>query len=199
MQYLLNKYTAFLLCTAFIICVPSYAFAEKLNDSNQQVFLAFERKLLDLLDSGMELLNELDGEFDGKLGEKNLHKIVVSASQTFGGTSLAFAKLKVPAALPDDIKVSLGHIKVYFSAGFKELGESMDCYRQYIESRSPILFEKFIEQRDKGVSHIDGALTSLTTVRMQLNPPKLKPNAWTVAKRHLYELQSFDAFKPVTR
>ncbi|PYY29730.1 hypothetical protein [Paenibacillus illinoisensis] len=199
MQYLLIKYIVILLFSAPNICIHSpVAFAENGIDLNRQVvFLAFERKAFDLLDSGMEPLNELDEvTLDESLDVKKLHNFVVSARQTFGETSLAFAKLKVPAALPDDIKASLGQIKVYFSTGFKELGESLDFYRQYMESRNPLLFEKFIEQRDKGVSHIDGALTLLNTVRMQLNPPKLKPNAWTVARRHLYELQSIDAFVP---
>lgn len=190
MQYLLIKYTAILLCSAPTICVHSpIAFAENGIDLNQQVvFLAFESTIFDLLDSGMEPLNRLQGApLDEELDAKRLHNIVVSARQTFGEASLAFVKLKVPAALPDDIKESLGLIKVNFSTGFGELEDSMNYYKRYMDSRSPLFFEKFIEQRDKGVTQIDGALTSLSTVRMQLNPPKLKHNAWTVAKKHLYE------------
>lgn len=192
MKYRLIKYATILLLFCFSIPVDSpVAFAESGSDLKQQMLLAFENKVFDLLDSGMESLNELDGETD----MKRLHYIVLSARQKFDETSRAFAKLMVPIALPGDIKASLVQIKVDLSTGFEALEASMNCFMQYMDNRSPLLFEQFIEQRDQGISHIDGALTSLSTVRMQLNPPKLKPNAWTVAKKHLYEIQSIDYFE----
>lgn len=189
---MINKYVSILLLLSLSISAyPTISLAKNENDSNQQAlqaFLTFEKQIYDLLDTAMEPLNELDEKPD----MKNLYKNVLSAKQKFFDTALAFTKLKIPPALPDNIKASLKDIKDSFSTGFDALGASMGYFLQYMDNGNPILFDRFIEKREEGVSFIDGGLTSLASVKMQLSSIefKLKPNAWIVGKRHLNELQN---------
>lgn len=102
---------------------------------------------------------------------------------------MALAKLKVPSALPNDIKTSLEEVKGYLSTGFGMIQEGMNYFAQYIVNRNPILYDRYIEKRDEGILYIDGGLTSLATVRLKFGPPEwidapkiVIPNAWKVGK-----------------
>ncbi len=175
-----------LICSLLSISPPLSIAEEK---SKHQVFFIFEKMVFDLIDSGMEPLKKLDQELD----KDEVNHIVLSAKQTFSESSLIFSKLEVPPELPDDIKASLEQIKIEFSTGFKALAESMGYYLQYLDDYSPYMLNQFIEKRDQGFLYIDGGFTSLATVRMQLNPPKMRPNpnTWEVGKRHLYLLEPY--------
>ena len=107
-------------------------------------------------------MNKLDEELD----EESLYNIALSAEQKLAENSLTLTKLKVPTRLSDDIKISLEKIKGELSTGFKTLEKSMNHLAQYIVKRTPLLYDKFIENRDKGFLYIDGVLTSLTTIRL---------------------------------
>lgn len=183
-----RKYIIVLLLICFSISVhPSMSLAEIGNNSKQQAFLDFEKKIFDLMASGMEPLSKLD-KLDGKLDEESLYNIVLLTKEEFSKSSLSIAKLKVPTALPDDIKSSLEKIKGEFSTGFKALEESMNYLAQYMVNLDSIMYDKYIEKRDKGCLYIDGGLTSLATVRLRLDAPKRSiPNAWKVWKRHFYQ------------
>ncbi|KIV49932.1 hypothetical protein AM501_30935 [Aneurinibacillus migulanus] len=189
---MIHKYVSILLLFSLSISTyPTISLSKNENNSNQQAlqaFLTFEKQIYDLLDTAIEPLNEL-GE---KPDMKNLYKNVWSAKQKFFDTSLAFTKLKIPPTLPDDIKASLKDIKDSFSTGFDALGASMGYFLQYTDNGNPILFDRFVEKREEGVAFIDGGLTSLASVKMQLSSIefKLKPNAWIVGKRYLNELQN---------
>ncbi len=189
---MIHKYVSILLLFSLSISTyPTISLSKNENNSNQQAlqaFLTFEKQIYDLLDTAMGSLNEL-GE---KPDMKNLYKNVWSAKQKFFDTSLAFTKLKIPPTLPDDIKASLKDIKDSFSTGFDALGASMGYFLQYIDNGNPILFDRFVEKREEGVAFIDGGLTSLASVKMQLSSIefKLKPNTWIVGKRYLNELQN---------
>ncbi|MED4732394.1 hypothetical protein P9597_30720 [Aneurinibacillus migulanus] len=189
---MIHKYVSILLLFSLSISTyPTISLSKNENNSNQQAlqaFLTFEKQIYDLLDTAMGSLNEL-GE---KPDMKNLYKNVWSAKQKFFDTSLAFTKLKIPPTLPDNIKASLKDIKDSFSTGFDALGASMGYFLQYIDNGNPILFDRFVEKREEGVAFIDGGLTSLASVKMQLSSIefKLKPNTWIVGKRYLNELQN---------
>lgn len=132
----------------------------------------------------MEPLNKLDETLD----EESLFNIALSAEQKLAESSLTLAKLKVPSTLPDDIKTSLEKVKGELSIGFKELAKSMNYLAQYIANRNPLLYDKFIEKRDKGSFYIDGGLNSLATVRLRLDALEGSiPNAWKEGKRHFYQ------------
>lgn len=169
---------------------PSISFAGIGNDLKQQAFSNFEKKIFDLIDSSMKPLNKFDGELDKGLDEESLFKIILSAKQKFAESSHEISKLKVPNSLPEDLKVSLEQIKGEFYIGFKALEESMNYFAQYMESYNPLLFDTFIEERNKGFLYIDGGLTSLATIRLQVDAPRIRPipNAWKVGKRLLYQL-----------
>jgi len=189
------KYVPILLLICFsIFALPLNVIAENRSDSNQQAFLAFEKKVYDLIDSAVEPLNKLDDE---NLDMKNFHIIIFSSKSKFAGASLAFAKIVVPSALPNDIKTSLRQVKNDLHTGFESLGESLNAYLQYMVDGniSPHLFDRFIEKRDKGISYIDGGLVLLATVKLQLHSLEyeIKPNPWAATKRHFYDLQSIVA------
>ncbi|MGE8203680.1 hypothetical protein ACQKP0_03885 [Heyndrickxia sp. NPDC080065] len=174
----------FLIFSTFIY--PSISTAENRDNIQQQAFSNFEKKIFEMIDSSMEPLNKLDKELD----EESLRKIVLSAKQKFSENHRSFLKIKVPDVLSADIKASLEQIKDEFSTGFLVLQESMDYFAQYMENHSHLLLKKFMEKRNRGFLYIDGGLTSLATVRLRLDAPKLEatPNVWDVGKRHLYEL-----------
>ncbi|MBS4176756.1 hypothetical protein [Lederbergia citrea] len=179
------KYIFVLIFISFFIfiCPPNFL----AKDSKQEAFLKFEKQIYYLIDSSMEPLNQLSEDQDGE----SLYHAALATKQKFADNSLVFTKLRVPSALPNDIKTSLEHTKEEILTGFKALEESMDYFAQYIVNREPILYERFIEKRDKGFLYIDGGLTSLATVRLQLDAPKIRsiPNAWKVGRRQFYQLE----------
>lgn len=145
---------------------PPIVLAINGNDANQQEFLTFEKNVYDLVYSAMEPLNELDEKLDAK----GLDVVVLSAKLKFTETSAAITKLRVPTALPNEIKTSLMQIKKDLTTGFDALEESMNVFQKYMDNNNPLLFDRFVEKHGQGVSYIDGGITSLKTVRKQLNP-----------------------------
>ena len=179
------KYKILLLVCFSISVSPSLSLAKIGNDS-KHAFSDFEKELFDLIDSGIEPLSGLDE----KLDEESLYKIALLAEKKLAENSLALSKVKIPAALPADIRLSLEIVKEDLSTGFKALEESMDYFAQYLMNRNPLLYDKYIEKRDKGFLYIDGGLTSLTTVRLRLGAPIIIPNDTSkVWKRHFYQLE----------
>ncbi|MGM7722098.1 hypothetical protein [Metabacillus sp. Hm71] len=161
----IHKYVIILVLICFSVSVqPLILLAEIGNDSKQQAFSEFEKKIFDLIESGIKPLDKLDEELD----EESLYNIALSAEQKLAKNSLTLSQLKVPTTLSDDIKTSLEKVKVELSIGFKALEKSMNYLAQYIVKRNSLLYDKFIEKRDKGFLYIDGALTSLTTVRLRV-------------------------------
>lgn len=174
------RWTSNYITVLLIICLsvfihpsifPAKVSAKDGGDSIQQVFLDFEEGIYTLITSSMEPLSKLK-ELNGKVDEESLFNMALSAKEKFADSSLTLAKLKVPTALPDDIKTSLEGVKGDLSKGFKALEEGMNYFAQYLVNRNPILYDKYIEKCDKGFLYIDGALTSLTTVRLRLETPK---------------------------
>ncbi|MEH7125467.1 hypothetical protein V7122_18070 [Bacillus sp. JJ1532] len=160
-----HKYVIILVLFCFSIFVPLLIpLAEIENDSQQQVFLNFEKEILDLIYSSIGPLNKLDRV----MGEESLYNIALSAEQKLAENSMTLAQLKVPTTLSDDIKTSLENIKDDLSIGLKALEKSMNHLAQYIVKRNPLLYDKFTEDYDKGFLYIYGVLTSLTTIRSQL-------------------------------
>jgi predicted ATP-binding protein involved in virulence len=162
---LVHKYVIILVLICFSISIHAPISLAKIeNDSKQQAFSNFEKEIFDLIKSSIESLNKLDEELD----EESLYNIALSAEQKLAENSLTLAQLKVPTTLSDDIKTSLEKIKGELSIGFKVLEKSMNQLARYIVKRNPLLYDKFIKNRDKGFLYIDGVLTSLTTIRLQI-------------------------------
>lgn len=181
-----RMYIAIILIIFSIGDAPRISLATMENDPKQQAFLTFEKQIFDMITSSMKPIHKLDSEID----EKSLYNIVLTTKDTFAENSLSLAKIKVPPTFPDDIKASLEKVKEELIKGFRALEESMNFYAQYIANRNPNLYDKYIEKRDIGFLYIDGGLTSLTTVRLQLNAPKRSiPNSWKVGKKHFYQLE----------
>ncbi|WP_205317656.1 hypothetical protein [Oceanobacillus zhaokaii] len=159
----------------------------------------FEERIFDLIAFGTKPLSKLD-KLKGKTDEETLYNIALLAKEKFADSSLTLANLKVPEALPEDIKKPLEEVKTDLSIGFKALEESMNYFAQYIVNRNPIFYDMYIEQRDRGFLYIDGGLTSLTTVRLRLDSPEVPPpNAWKVGKRNFYELEKAVLIKSVVK
>lgn len=102
----------------------------------------------------------------------------------------------MPSNLPKDIRQSLKDVKEYLSIGFYNLEKSMDNLAQYILNQTPILYDRYLEKRDRGFSYIDGGLITLTTAKLKFYPPewietpkKSIPNAWKVGKEYFYKLE----------
>ena len=162
---LVHRYVIILVLICFSIPIhPLISLAKTENDSKQQAFSKFEKEIFDLIESSIESLNKLDEELD----EESLYNIALSAEQKLAENPLALARLEVPATLPDDIKTPLEKAKGELSVGFKSLEKSMNYLAQYIVKRDPLLYDKSIENYDKGFLYIDGVLTSLTTIRLQV-------------------------------
>jgi hypothetical protein len=190
-----HKYVIILVLICFSVSVhPFISLAEIGNDSKRQAFLGFEKEIFDLIESGIEPLNKLDEGLD----EESLYNIALSAEQKLAENSMTLARLKVPTTLSDDIKTSLEKIKGELSIGFKELEKSMNYLAQYIVKRNPLLYDKFINKRDKGFLYIDGALTSLTTVRLRVaNWPS--PSVLVRGKVNTYNSETTSKFSCITK
>lgn len=129
---------------------------------NSKYFSDFEKGIFNLIEFSIEPLNKLD--------EESLYNIALSAEQKLAENSLTLAQLKIHTTLSNgDIKTSLEKVKGELSIGLKALEKSMNYLAQYIVNRSPLLYDKFIGKRDMGFLYIDVALTSLTTVRLQVS------------------------------
>lgn len=179
------KIIMLLICSYALFPTP-ISLAESGDDSKRQLFLVFKSGIFDIIESGLEPLNKLDEDLD----EESLYSIALSSEQSLAKSSLALSELGVPIALPHDIKILLERAKGEISIGFKALGESMNFFAQYIVYRSPLLYDKSIEKRDKGFLYIDGGLTTLATARLQLDAPE-EPiqNVWEVGKRRFYQFE----------
>ena len=187
------KYKILLLVCFSISVYPSLSLAKIGNDS-KPTFSDFEKRLFDLIDSGIEPLSRLDE----KLDEESLYNIALLAEQKLAENSLALSKVKIPAELPADIKLSLEIVKEDLSTGFKALEESINYFAQYLMNRNHLLYDKHIEKRDKGFLYIDGGLTSLTTVRLRLGAPIIIPNDTSkVWKRYFYQLERVIPIKTI--
>ena len=134
---------------------------------------------------------------DEDLDEESLYSIALSSEQSLSKSSLALSELEVPIALPDDIKILLERAKGEISIGFKALGESMNFFAQYIVYRSPLLYDKSIEKRDKGFLYIP--METLATARLQLDATE-EPihNVWEVGKRRFYQLEKAIPVKSIS-
>src|SRR6476661_6139892 len=119
------KYKILLLVCFSISVYPSLSLAKIGNDS-KPTFSDFEKRLFDLIDSGIEPLSRLDE----KLDEESLYNIALLAEQKLAENSLALSKVKIPAELPADIKLSLEIVKEDLSTGFKALEESINYFAQ---------------------------------------------------------------------
>ncbi len=113
----------------------------------------------------MEPLNKLYGA----LNEEEVYNNALSAKQNFIRSSQSLLELKVPIALPDDTKTLIERSKVEIASGLKFLGEGMNYLAQYIASRNPVLYDKYIEKRERGILYVHGGLTTLDSARLQLD------------------------------
>ncbi|MDQ0174228.1 hypothetical protein [Bacillus chungangensis] len=192
MYHRINKVIVIALLIYFSILVyptTSFAVAEK------RAFEIFEEGIFDLITFSLEPLNKLD-TLNEKIDDEGLYYIALAAKERFNGTLLFLTNLKVPSNVPKDIRKSLEDVKEYLSIGFYNLEESMDYLAQYILNQTPILYDRYLEKRDRGFSYIDGGLITLATARLKFYPPewietpkKSIPNAWKVGKEYFYKLE----------
>ena len=69
---------------------------------------------------GVEPLKKLDEKSD----EESLYNIALTAEQNLAKSSMTLSELKVPTALPDDIKTLSERAKGEISTGLKALGKA---------------------------------------------------------------------------
>ncbi|SDN16312.1 hypothetical protein SAMN05518871_103476 [Psychrobacillus sp. OK028] len=187
-------FTTCLICFLSFLYTPIYS-AESVDSSKQGLFPDYKKKVLDIIDFGIEPLEKLDGVQN----EEDLYNIVLSAEQNLAKSHLDLSELKVPIELPNDTRVLLGRSKEDLSTGLKALEEGMNYYAQYIVKRSPEQYDKYVKKRDKGIRYINGGLTTLTSAELQLDDP-LEPiqSVWEVGKRNLYKLEKAIPVKGVS-
>ena len=107
----IHKYVIILVLICFSVSVnPLILLAQIGNESKQQAFSDFEKRIFDLIESSIEPLNKLD--------EESLYNIALSAEQKLAEDFLTLAQLKIPTTLSNDIKTSLEKVKGELSIGF---------------------------------------------------------------------------------
>lgn len=144
---------------------PFYHFASANTTTRKQLFNFYEKKIFDLIERGLEpLLNIEMAE-----GNNKLSIAITSAAKTCGQTSVIFEKLKVPSGFSLETRQSLREINHYFSAGFRALEQGIRAFSEYLKYQSPQTFDIFVLYYEQGILLIEGGLTSLTTIKMELN------------------------------
>ncbi|MFC5602223.1 hypothetical protein [Sporosarcina koreensis] len=160
------KINIFLICFCVILSTSVYA-AENEDSVFQEVFLNYQRKVLNIINIGVEPLKK----FDGVVDDHELYDLALSAEHKLAESSRMLSELKIPIALPDDTKTLLGRSKEELTIGLKSLSESMNYFVRFIENPSPPLYDNYIVKRDKGINYVHGGLTTLTTAKLQLDAP----------------------------
>ncbi|MCU5669119.1 hypothetical protein OCB72_31520 [Bacillus cereus] len=181
----IKKYVVILLSCLLSVIFPLTILAKTKMNAEQRTFVNFESKISDLIISSMQLLDNLE-KMNGKLSEEELYNLALNVREEFATRSKVLSQIKVPEELQNNIQSSLETVKKDLSIGLTELEESMLCFAQYLAGRDQIVYDEYIQRKNTGFRYINGGLTSLSTIALQLNIPTSKSGgikkAW---KKHL--------------
>ncbi|NEU31918.1 hypothetical protein GN156_14185 [bacterium LRH843] len=155
-----------LIFICFILYIPSHSSYAETNDNlKQKAYADFEKKMLTLVISSIEILDKQEQAID----EETYYNLALSAQETFVLTSRRLKELRIPAIFSEKIGSMLSEVKKEFSEGFRLLAESMEYLARAIAGHNNELYEKSKEKFDEGNLLINSAYQSLATVRLRMN------------------------------